>query len=177
MKNDFVELFSIEFGVLAKFKEISNYNNYLFSLNVFKMQSIVKDILLTSKGNFIAFCSSLDLFLQNVFREYEKRILFVYNSLYLELKNDIVFNNSKISPILSVSNINIYQKDTLLISDTIKNDLKISYCFEILISLYYCINKFKELNFFHKVKYRPIGNVKYIFLDDSHIINKFSSIS
>lgn len=178
MNNDFVELFSREFTLLANFKKIRSYNDYLFSLNVFKMQSIVKKILFTTDYSLTAFSFSLDLFLQNTFIEYEKRVLFIYNSSYLEMKNNALANTkNKLFPLFSISNINIYQKDILFLNETIKKNLKSSFCFEILISLRYCIHKLKELNFFHKLKYRPVGNVKYILLDDHKIIHKFVTIS
>lgn len=140
------------------------------------MQFVIKNMISRIDSNNLL-SSSLDFFLNDLILEYKKRVLFVYNTIYFEFNNSGLFSQKLFFPKLSIYNINLYEKDFYLLKSVnsfkeTKNELS----FEILISLNNFINKSRSLGFFHSIKFRPIGNIRYISFDDNFIIDKFNCI-
>lgn len=174
---DKLDFISSEITLNVDFHKTLNYNKYLFSLQVFRMQILLRDVISQINTNFRMPVLSLDVQLEKFFLEYQRRLYFIYNSTFLNfishkicLRKSFIFSSS-------IFNLNFSQKEYLFLSNQLRaNDRNIMY-FELFISIHYCINQFRYLGLFHKVKFRPVSNTKYVSMDDLTIIKNYIYLS
>jgi hypothetical protein len=123
-------------------------------------------------------------FLSSIVRQYPILIqgsLFSMDSkfymYFLEMKKKL-FLSYIITP-TGFGEFSLYCHPTLSVFDLSKTcNLKFhNFKRHLLIPIPYLYFKLKYLGFFHSVKFRPIGNSKYLFLSDNSIIKEFSSFS
>jgi hypothetical protein len=138
-------------------------------------------------GSFISYNSSfvypVDLWFCRFFDEYKKRLFIFYNDLFL--KESVKFDQDLSTS--SILGINKFAFDFYL-SDSFYSHIKLKskifnnskgnlLSFEIFAPIVICLNKLRELGFFNKSKYTPIGNTEFLSYDDYYIINSFSSLA
>ena len=169
LSQDSKSLLVKQFIANVKLHKITHYHKYLFSFFIFKMQVILHH----SINNFpMAISSSIfsvDLYLDQIFLEYKKRLYFFYNNFYFNKK--FFFQNVFFKSFGLNFQVNNFVLDSSFLLK--KNFL----FFEVFLSVKYCINKLVELGIFHKLKFRSIGNSKLINLEDDFIIKQFSLIA
>lgn len=156
-----------------------NYQNYLFSLHILKQQKILLNAIINQNSFKGLLCSNVSGVVEEIITEYKKQIFFVYNSFFLR-HNHLRFNGKILFyPKLPSTSLGLYVKNSISVEEAFTNNLKLnnSYMFfEIFISETLCIEKLRTQGYFHRSKFRPIGNSKYISLTDTKILRHFGYV-
>lgn len=181
LTNDQWKIFSKGLYISIKLGKNLEYQKYLFSLYILKIQKVLKN---TIKDSFFSistdfFSNSFDIFFREFFNQYRKKLFFFYNVFFFQdfyrqfykkksfLLSNYIFN-------LSSNNIN----SNLIILKNLKNiNSKFFLSFEIFFPILFSIDSLKKLGFFHSFKIRPIGKSSFLRFDDISIIKVFGYIS
>lgn len=149
---DFISLVPTNQSRSIKFlNEFLYYKRYFFDTYLYQCNKIFKKILVSFlspiKNSFFSFDLKMNLSLIEM-----KKNFLLFHSLYL-MENNLSVSVSSFSSPLKAKDNNI----------------------QLLFPTNYLYLRLKDLGFFHPSKYRPISNVKLIFLPDKSIIDVYSS--
>lgn len=158
--------------------KILNYKLYSFNLFITKMQTVLQKLVLDSSIFLNTSVLPLDLFFSKLNTEYAKKaILFLetfsfskerLNSGFYSLENSLSFMGSyPLKQEIKSMKLNIS-----LVKQKSSLQIRIPKLF-LVVPLEFLIKKLIFLGFIHPFKKRPIGNTKYILLDDKAIIIAF----
>lgn len=156
----------------VKLYKMVPYHQYLFSFFIFKMQLVLQDSISSFPLCINTSVLSVDLYLNKFFLEYKKRLFLFYNDFYFygKLIFPKIYLQSKTFSLNFRQNKNIGEVFFPFV------DKEVLFL-EVFVSVQYCINKLTELGFFHKFKFRSVGNSKLIKFDDNFIIKQFSLVA
>lgn len=155
-----------------------NYKLYSFDIFVKKMQSMLQNLVLETSVFLPTAILPLDIFFSKLNSEYTKKAIIFLETLSFSKK-------SLTDTVRSSENSFIYIGSYTLKQEIKAIKLNFSFvkqksCFKtklskllLLVPFDFLIKKLSFLGFIHPFRKRPIGNTKYIFLDDKSIIITF----
>ena len=158
----------------ARFKSIFDYQKYLFSLYIQKLQFSLKKCF--QDFNF-SFNSSLFISreIDCLFLDYQKYFYLFYNSFFYNFRDKSFINTNFIDSNNNfVLSMNLFKKDYYNLNSKSKHfNVTSSFILECLVPLDFCISRLRFLGFLHTIKARPIGNSNYLGCEDLYIIKVF----
>lgn len=176
MTNDKRGTVSNEIFLNVRFKKIFDYQKYLFSLYIQKLQFSLKKSL---QDFSFSFTSSFFINgeIDHLFLEYQKYFCLFYNNFFFNFRYNNLIDSNFIDTNNSnsiISSINLFQKDFYDLKFKRRNFTITGLTFlECLVPLDFCITKLRFLGFLHPMKTRPVGNSFYLGYEDLHIIKVF----
>lgn len=182
LTDDEKSLFSGETFSFIKNLKVCNYYQYGFDLYNLQMRILLQD---TLKG-FPTFMNNsvlpIDLVTSKYLSEFKKKIVLLHNDYDFKSPS---FNNKLLNKDLDKSSFTLYKdyfytKETLNLKNKFLinfNNLNHAKSINLFAPFNFLLLRMRFLGFVHPYKNRPIGNPKFLFLEDSLIIKSFGYIA
>lgn len=155
--NDFIDNLSHPYFFELRSKKIKGfvfYRKYSLNLYLRKLHFLFKDVITSFGSYFNDSVLPFDIVLYKFTFVFQKKILFFYENLYI---NKLDFNLS-------------YAIDS-------RSQFFVSKIWKISVPSSFLFKKLRTWGIIHPYKDRPIGNSKFLLMDDGQIIKNFSYIS
>lgn len=155
-----------------------NYKLYSFDIFIKKMQSMLQNLVLETSIFLPTSTLPLDIFFSNLNREYTKKAIIFLETFSFSKKGLTDIPTSSENSFLYIDSYNLKQEIKAIqlnfsfVKQRSRFKTKLSKLL-LLVPFHFLIKKLSLLGFIHPFKKRPVGNTKYIFLDDKSIIVTF----
>lgn len=161
----------------SKFKFL-NYKLYSFDIFIKKMQTMLQNLVLETSIFLPKSVLPLDIFFSKLNREYTKKAIIFLETFSFSKEDVNEITNPLENSIFFLGSNNLKQeiKTIKLNLSFVKQKSYYKTKFSkllLLIPFDFLIKKLSHLGFIHPFKKRPVGNTKYILLDDKSIIVNF----
>ena len=152
---DKVNLISGELFSTIKFSRVNKYQKYSFDLYIFKLQTILKEVIQVFPSYISNSVLSTDLALSISITEFRKRLLFFYNNFFFNFKKTLYSEfsvNSMLSKYsFSLFNINYFNKNVFYIKKSFSSVneyfFEETFFFEVLLLLTFVFKNYESLVF------------------------------